>query len=94
MKRKVAEQTPKLTQTTEELLSAHTRQQQLETDRNRLLLRLASIHEEERARLSRELHDQIGQQLTGISLGLYTFQLQITNASLIEQLRRLSALVQ
>jgi two-component system sensor histidine kinase UhpB len=41
-----------------------------ETERSHLLRRLASAQEEEQRRISRELHDQIGQTVTGLSLGL------------------------
>jgi two-component system, NarL family, sensor histidine kinase UhpB len=41
-----------------------------EVERSDLLRRLASAQEEERRRISRELHDQIGQTVTGLSLGL------------------------
>jgi PAS domain S-box-containing protein len=38
--------------------------------RARLLSRLATIQEDERRRIARELHDEAGQQLTALSLGL------------------------
>ena len=41
-----------------------------ETERSHLLRRLASAQEEEQRRISRELHDQVGQTVTGLSLGL------------------------
>jgi len=41
-----------------------------ETERSNLLRRLASAQEEEQRRISRELHDQVGQTVTGLSLGL------------------------
>jgi signal transduction histidine kinase len=39
-------------------------------DRQALLRRLSAAQEDERRRLSRELHDQVGQSVTGLSLGL------------------------
>ena len=41
-----------------------------EAERSHLLRRLASAQEEEQRRISRELPDQIGQTVTGLSLGL------------------------
>jgi PAS domain S-box-containing protein len=38
--------------------------------RTRLLSRLATIQEDERRRIARELHDEAGQQLTALTLGL------------------------
>ncbi len=41
-----------------------------ETERIELLRRLAMAQEDERRRISRDLHDQVGQSVTGLSLGL------------------------
>ncbi len=53
-----------------ERASLHDALTRKEADRSRLLQRLLHAQEEERARLSRDLHDQVGQALTGLSLGL------------------------
>lgn len=43
---------------------------EMNTELRRLSVSLESVREEERARISRELHDELGQQLTGLKLEL------------------------
>ncbi len=45
-----------------------------EAERVRLLQRLINAQEEERRRIARELHDQMGQDLTGLSLSLKSLE--------------------
>lgn len=47
-----------------------TAQKQAESDRRDLRRRLALAQEDERKRISRELHDQVGQTVTGLSLAM------------------------
>jgi signal transduction histidine kinase len=55
-----------------ELLSvAIARRDESEVERNTLQLRLQSAQERERRHLARELHDELGQHLTALSLGLH-----------------------
>ncbi len=58
------------------------------TIRQRALEALLSAQEEERERISRDLHDQVGQSLTAINLGLST--MLKTNRSQLEQLKTLT----
>ena len=46
-----------------------------------MLRRLASAQEEEQRRISRELHDQIGQTVTGLSLGLKALEQGLAKGS-------------
>lgn len=51
-----------------------TERNQLASDRRELLRELVTAEEKERGRIARELHDQLGQEITALSLGLGTLQ--------------------
>lgn len=67
---RIAERTAELAATNTQLRTEIEAREKTERDRQHLLLRLASAEEGERRRISRELHDQVGQQLTALSLTL------------------------
>ena len=70
LERRVAERTADLACANESLRAEVNERRLAEQSRNELLLRLVVVQEEERARIARELHDQMGQQLTALKLGL------------------------
>jgi signal transduction histidine kinase len=83
-----------------------TARKQAEAARHQLLQRLLTVQEEERKRISRELHDQMGQNLTALLIGLKALpqtesasgtgtpqsfqQLQQLTESMMEQVHRLA----
>jgi PAS domain S-box-containing protein len=70
----VKERTAALDATNAALRDEIVERHRTENARQELLLQLATAQEEERRRLSRELHDQIGQHLTALVLGLKSLE--------------------
>ncbi len=66
----VQERTAKLVESNEQLRREMSERERAETDREILRRQLIHAQEEERRRIARELHDQMGQNLTTLSLGL------------------------
>lgn len=56
------------------------RSKRREAERRDLLRAMAQGQEEERRRVARDLHDQIGQTVTGLSLGLRTLEARLAGA--------------
>ncbi|MGO8919219.1 MAG: ATP-binding protein [Stellaceae bacterium] len=63
-----------------------------EAERLELLQRLVTVQEEERLRIARDLHDQTGQDLTGLSLGLKSLEPAVRGETALGNLRWLQAL--
>lgn len=67
---RVHERTAELAHTNGTLQKEIARREEVEADRRVLQQRLTTAQEDERRRIARELHDQLGQHLTALSLGL------------------------
>lgn len=70
LERGVSDRTRQLASANRELERHRVAQERLAGERRRLLGRLIAVQEDERTRISRELHDEAGQSLTAIRLGL------------------------
>lgn len=67
-------------------------QKQAEAERLILLRRLAEAQENEQRRIARELHDQVGQTVTGLSLGLKALEQRLQGQPAQEQVHWLRSL--
>lgn len=67
---RVRERTAELAQTNESLRDQIAERQRAEAARQELLRQLVNAQEDERRRISRELHDELGQQVSALSLKL------------------------
>ena len=70
LEERVKERTAELAHTNGALTAEIARRERAEADRRDLQRRLATAQEDERRRIARELHDQMGQHLTALGLGL------------------------
>ncbi|HET9714107.1 MAG TPA: sensor histidine kinase, partial [Pyrinomonadaceae bacterium] len=81
LEQRVEERTKELSRVNENLQAEIIKHKESETARLQLLRRLVKAQEEERCRISRELHDQTGQHLTALLLGLKTLNNSSGNGS-------------
>ena len=95
LEQRVQERTAALTHTNEVLRAEIRARQRAERERQQLLARLVTIQEQERHRISRELHDQLGQDLHALILGLKSLEVSVqgvpSTAPRIKQLQVLTA---
>ena len=78
---RVNERTQELQEALARLREEAAGRQELEEARRELLLRLVATQEEERRRISRELHDNLGQYMVALKLGLDRLQTEETTAA-------------
>jgi signal transduction histidine kinase len=81
LEQRVDDRTGELSRVNESLQTEITKHKESEAARLELLRRLVTAQEEERRRISRELHDQTGQHLTALLLGLKTLNNSTDNGS-------------
>lgn len=81
LEQRVEERTSELSKVNENLQTEISKHKESEAARLELLRRLVTAQEEERRRISRELHDQTGQHLTALLLGLKTLNNSTDNGS-------------
>ena len=90
---RVRERTAELGHTNGVLEAEISRREQAEGERRTLQRRLTTAQEDERRRIARELHDQLGQHLTALALGLKVIQSGLPNPSPgLDQLQELQSL--
>jgi two-component system CheB/CheR fusion protein len=91
---RVAERTAKLNETSLALSNEIDHRHRVEAERTQIVRGLVTSLEDERRRISRDLHDQLGQQLTVLKLHLEFLLAQSSYAALREQIEQTQAIVQ
>lgn len=78
LEERVRQRTAELHASNEALRAEITQRQEAEAARQDLLRRIATAQEDERLRISRELHDEIGQHLAALMLGLNALERDVS----------------
>lgn len=94
LENRVAERTVKLNETNVVLEEEINERRRAEAERTQITRHLMTALEEERRRISRDLHDRLGQQLTVLKLHLEYLLAQSGFAALREQIEQTQSLVQ
>jgi PAS domain S-box-containing protein len=89
---RVAERTAALSDSNRALLAEIRDREVAEDARTELLRLLVTAEENERGRISRELHDHMGQQLTGLLLGLRVLEQDERDPARLSRIRALADL--
>lgn len=93
---RVQERTAELDQVNRTLMAEIISRKKIEEERQSVLRQLVSVQEEERRRISRELHDDIGQHLTALMLGLKAIDTRndfLTTKIQLEKLQEITTIV-
>ncbi len=89
LEQRVRERTSELDSVNAALETEVTMHRQAQRARQELQTRLVTAQEEERGRISRELHDEVGQQITALMLAMKALESDISADKLPEKLRAL-----
>jgi PAS domain S-box-containing protein len=94
LERRVQERTAELHATNAALREEIEQRRELETSRQELLRAIATAQEDERHRLSRELHDEVGQHLAALMLGLGALERDLRGTPSASELPKLQQLTE
>lgn len=94
LEKRVAERTEELHEANEGLKAEIAVRERAEGERQQLLAELVASQESERARIARELHDQMGQQLAALMLGLTAVRESAADQQMRDRLENLRMLAE